>query len=125
MITALLWLALNVYHESRGEPEIAQIAVAQVTLNRAKVSGDSVAAVVREKKQFSWTVKKLHKKPWKTDPKGFLQSGKIAVKAMAHRDVTGGATYFIESKLKRKPAWTKKMVVTARYGGLVFYRLRC
>jgi N-acetylmuramoyl-L-alanine amidase len=124
VITALLWLALNIYHESRGEPEIAQIAVAQVTLNRAAEDEKTVKQVVKQKRQFSWVGKK-NQSPWKKDPKGFLESGKIAVKAMAHRDVTGGATHFIEAKLKRKPAWAKKMVVTARYGGLVFYRLRC
>ena len=32
---ALLCLALNIYHEARGEPLKGQIAVASVTMNRA------------------------------------------------------------------------------------------
>lgn len=34
--TAVLCLALNVFHEARGEPETGQWAVAQVTINRAR-----------------------------------------------------------------------------------------
>jgi N-acetylmuramoyl-L-alanine amidase len=123
MITALLWLSLNIYHESRGEPEIAQIAVAQVTINRAREQEKTVKQVVKTKKQFSWVGKK-RQDPWRKDPAGFARSTLAAVKAVGHKDITDGATHFIESKLKRKPAWTRKMVVTARYGGLVFYRDR-
>ena len=34
-LEGLLWLTLNVYHEARSEPQIGQLAVAHVTLNRA------------------------------------------------------------------------------------------
>jgi N-acetylmuramoyl-L-alanine amidase len=122
MITALLWLSLNIYHESRGEPEIAQIAVAQVTLNRAAEDEKTVKQVVKQKRQFSWVGKK-NQRPWKKDPKGFAKSAVVAVKAVGHKDVTGGATYFHERRLGR-PGWTKGLQVTARYGALVFYRER-
>ena len=60
-------LAMNIYHEARGEPRAGQYAVAEVTLNRA-LSGefpDNICAVVHQKhwhpqrkemtSAFSWT----------------------------------------------------------------------
>lgn len=49
MIT-LVCLALNIYFEARGENPDAQLAVAEVTLNRG-----SPCKVVAEPHQFSWT----------------------------------------------------------------------
>lgn len=54
--TALLCMALNVYHESRGESIAGQIAVAQVTMNRAGQERN-VCNVALEPNQFSWTRK--------------------------------------------------------------------
>ena len=50
-------LALNVYHESRGEHLEGQIAVAQVTMNRMEHEyfPNTVCDVVWQSKQFSWT----------------------------------------------------------------------
>ena len=60
-------LALNIYHEARGEKKAGQIAVAKVTLNRVKSNRypDTVCDVVYEKRwdkirkryvgQFPWT----------------------------------------------------------------------
>ena len=51
---ALFWLALNVYHEARGEDAVAQRAVAHVTLNRARERGHmNIRQVVLEPAQFS------------------------------------------------------------------------
>lgn len=50
-------LALNIYHEARGESVIGQIAVAQVTVNRVNHDyfPDTVCEVVWQPHQFSWT----------------------------------------------------------------------
>ena len=50
-------MALNIYHEARGEVTEGQIAVAQVTVNRAKDKRwpDTICGVVYQSKQFSWT----------------------------------------------------------------------
>ena len=60
-------LALNVYHEARGEPKAGQYAVARVTLNRTKSKHypNDICAVVLQKNwdklrqryvsAFSWT----------------------------------------------------------------------
>lgn len=54
---ALLCLAMNIYHEARGEPIEGQIAVAAVTMNRVedKRWPDDVCSVVWQPGQFSWT----------------------------------------------------------------------
>ena len=51
-------LALNVYHEARGESVASMIAVAQVTLNRLDVhyrGQGTLCRVVYDAHQFSWT----------------------------------------------------------------------
>ncbi len=50
-------LALNIYHEARGEDLLGQQLVAQVTMNRADHEGfpDTICGVVRQDRQFSWT----------------------------------------------------------------------
>ncbi|MDH3475798.1 MAG: cell wall hydrolase [Rhodospirillales bacterium] len=59
----LACLALNIYHEARGEPRDGQVAVAQVVLNRVESERfpDTVCRVVRQggeqvryRCQFSW-----------------------------------------------------------------------
>jgi N-acetylmuramoyl-L-alanine amidase len=59
----LLWLTLNVYHEARSEPQIAQMAVALVTLNRASDQQRLISTVVLQPRQFSWTGQKTHFSP--------------------------------------------------------------
>lgn len=55
-ITGLLWLALNVHHEARGEPFICQVMVAEVTMRRvdSPYFPDNIKDVVLEPSQFSW-----------------------------------------------------------------------
>jgi spore germination cell wall hydrolase CwlJ-like protein len=57
---SLLCLTLAVFHEARSEPEEAQVAVAQVALNRSRDKDfpSSVCAVVYSPKAFSWTSNK-------------------------------------------------------------------
>jgi len=60
--TAIECLALNVYHEARGQSEKGWLAVALVTLGRAlpeyKKFPKDVCGVVYQDKQFSWTFNK-------------------------------------------------------------------
>jgi len=53
--TALLCLALNVYHEARNQPTVGQLAVAQVVMNRVKDSRypNTVCGVVRQGKHYT------------------------------------------------------------------------
>ena len=123
---ALLWLSLTIFHEARGTPEKPQIAVAQVALNRAKASNESVKEVVTKPHQFTWTKskKKRMSKPWKTDSDVFVACSVNAVKAMVIPDITGGATHYHEAKMRRIPKWAAKMQRTARIWPFVFYKER-
>ena len=56
VIGALLWLSLNIYYEARSEPKNAQIAVAQVTINRSKSRNLTIKEVVLQPYQFRWTL---------------------------------------------------------------------
>lgn len=53
---AIVCLALNIYHESKGEPVRGMKAVAQVTLNRANHEPERVCGEVFKPYQFSWTI---------------------------------------------------------------------
>ena len=48
--TALMCMAMNVYHEARSEPIVGQIAVAQVVINRVndKRFPDTICGVVKQ-----------------------------------------------------------------------------
>lgn len=118
-------LAQNVYHEARGQSVEGQIAVANVTLNRAKAKGSDVCKVVYERSergcQFSWTCTKKGSKI--AEPEKYAEIKKMAVKAVQGRiaDNTRGATFF-HAKMKRKPHWTKDMVVQVKIDDHTFYR---
>lgn len=121
--TAVLWLSLSVFHEARGEPPQAQLAVAQTVVNRSKQSDKTIEEVVKQKHQFSWRKnKKRTRNPWKTHPEEFLDSTFIALKALNTPDKTGGATHF--HSMKRDPYWAKKMKLTKKSGKMKFYRER-
>ncbi|WP_211595190.1 cell wall hydrolase [Paracoccus litorisediminis] len=90
-----LCLALNIYHEARGEPLKGQVAVGQVTLNRAAVAykgASSVCDTVFARKQFSWT----HEDPRQPSGAELRPSLDLARKILAGRyiDRTHGALHY-------------------------------
>lgn len=54
--TDLNWLAMNIYHEARGETLEGMFAVGVVTLNRVKSDRypNTIEGVVKQRNQFSW-----------------------------------------------------------------------
>ncbi len=116
---ALLWLTLNVYHESRSDPPLAQVAVAHVTLNRMKQSGESAKYIVLENKQFSWTHQKDDYFPY--DIKSFTDSFKHVIIAVNGYDFTNGSTFYYKKGTK-KPNWTKDKLYVAQFGSHKFYK---
>jgi N-acetylmuramoyl-L-alanine amidase len=117
-VESLLWLSLNVYHESRGEPEIGQLAVAHVTLNRAIEDNKSLADVIMAPKQFSWTFQKKSYVPLEINP--LQDSLRVALKAMVTPDFTNGSTFYHHVDVY--PKWTAGKMYTGRYGSHKFYR---
>lgn len=128
--SALLCLAINIYHESRGEPIMGQYGVALVTVNRAKTH-DRVCHEVFRKAQFSWTsaVKKTPK-GWHIphhmlprEPDAWDKALIIARVTLDGRmlDVTRGATFYHANYVR--PRWRLAMVQTKRIGAHIFYSL--
>lgn len=117
-------LALNVYHESRGEPILGQLAVAYVTINRATDDRypDDICSVVWQDSQFSWTSDRNSDKPKDAISWDIAQSVAIMISSEYSPiiDVTDGATMF--HAVGSKPSWRKRFNKTAQIGGHVFYR---
>ncbi|MDR2549091.1 MAG: cell wall hydrolase [Desulfobulbus sp.] len=117
-VESLFWLSLNIYHESRGEPEIGQLAVAHVTLNRAMEENKSLADVILAPNQFSWTFQKKSYAPLEINP--LQESLRMALKAMTTPDFTKGSTFY--HHIDVAPGWAAGKAYIGRYGSHKFYR---
>lgn len=126
--SALFCLAINIYHEAREEEEIAQHAVAQVTLNRADWDRKNICPVVLERKQFSWTtnlvkrgkVNVLHEREFPKDEKAWATALKVARENLNGRAkvVVGNSRFYHAHHVR--PAWAKSMSVHSRIGSHIF-----
>ncbi len=119
-------LALNVYHESRGEDASGQLAVAMTTLNRFKKSDEGdMCKVVFAPSQFSWTEwgvqgTKLTSKGKPSEKEAWEAAKAVAIKATLATDITHGATHF--HAVEAKPKWAKSMQLVAKIGKHLFYK---
>jgi N-acetylmuramoyl-L-alanine amidase len=117
-------LALNIYFESRGEPEEGQIAVAHVTLNRVQNSRfpDTICAVVYQPKQFSWThIRRSHTPSNRAAWKQSKRIAETAIKWYAvGEDFSDGALFFHADYVN--PYWSKHFTKTVQIGRHIFYK---
>ena len=123
------YLALNMYHEARGEGEDGMIAVGWVTLNRVNHPKypNTVRGVVTQKRrrscEFGWTCDGRSDRP--RNKKLWQQSQKLSQQILAgeiHTDPTYGALWFFES-WRPMPQWMKKSKIrkTTTLGKHSFY----
>jgi spore germination cell wall hydrolase CwlJ-like protein len=122
-------LALNIYHEARGEPLEGKIAIAQVVMNRV---GDpyfpaEVCDVVkqggerpRDRCQFSWWCDGRGDRP--DDLAAWTGSKDLARRILAGSvdDPTGGALWYHADHVS--PDWDMDIIRQAKIGRHVFYR---
>lgn len=129
--SAILCLALNVFHEARGEPIEGQHAVAEVTMNRAAGDEKNVCKVVMAPNQFSWTAGVVKKR-----------NGQYHIRALPKKDDPAWNTAMTVSKLHlagwrmsdgrlrnatfyhatyARPSWTKHMKPVRKIGAHIFY----
>lgn len=132
LTTAMLCLALNVYHESRSESLAGQHAVAQVTMNRAGRNPDNICNEVFKPNQFSWTNELRGTKGKKRavivakytpkEDKAWDMAKAIAYHtAKGHvSDFTQGATFYHTKKVK--PFWRNHFEWVATIGQHKFYK---
>lgn len=127
---AAMCLAINVFHEARGEPLAGQYAVALVTMNRAQGHIGKVCDVVYKPMQFSWTIglpgrvkqKEFERALTKPQRESWARSVTVAMEVLRGKmpDFTGGATHY--HRIDAKPGWRKRLVKLSQFGAHIFYR---
>ncbi len=129
ILESMFLLTLCVYYEARGEGLEAQVAVAQVVMNRVedeveRGKDSSIFSVIFAPKQFSWTA------TFRTDEVDRDEVERMcgyAVKEMERRRARGstfkGRTFFHDTSIE-PPYWTKGMKDKKQIGRLIFYNKR-
>jgi spore germination cell wall hydrolase CwlJ-like protein len=132
----LTCLAVTVYHESRGEPLVGQLAVATTVINRVHDSrwpsticdtvkeGPTLAwdktKPIKHKCQFSYYCDGKSDRP--TDPVAFNRAMKVAEEAWhsygLSMDITEGSTFY--HSVDVEPKWNYQYVV--QIGNHIFYK---
>ena len=117
-------LAMNIYHEARGETEKGKLAVAAVTMNRVKNKyyPDTVCEVVWQNKQFSWTGLKLKYHAVK-DTKAWINAIEIAQLFIdgGNWPGVGRATHY--HTVAVSPNWRDDDQLVGQVGNHLFYTL--
>ena len=134
-------MALNIYHEARGERLEGQVAVSQVVLNRKKSDffPNTVCGVIKQAKisrwylenhnrevpvrnqcQFSWYCDGKSDNP--RDMRAWGHSLTIASQVMRgeHPDMTGGAMFYHAHYVE--PYWKNTMLHVGNVGDHLFYK---
>ena len=135
--TALMCMAVNLYHEAGNQSMIGQMAVGQVVLNRVadKRFPNTVCEVVKQavtykksdkpirwKCQFTWCCDGKKDEPdfdsrtWRLA----LDHASILINKTILLDVTEGATHYHATYVR--PAWAKTKTRTTRIDRHIFYR---
>lgn len=120
-LKAINCLALNIYHEGRGESIAGQKAIAEVTLNRMKHENfkPTVCGVVYQKYQFSWTIHK----PKVRDQKKLDEIYELAFEQYyQYNDNNDGSVYY--HSMSVNPDWSRKFQKTKIVGRHVFYKFK-
>ena len=135
LTSALVCLALNVYHEARDQSTAGQIAVAQVVINRTNDDRypNTVCEVVqqgpvykntdlpvRHKCQFSWYCD--GKKDYAEDTEALTKALAVASTVIDGQtiDIVDGATHYHANYVY--PSWANTMTPTICINAHCFYR---
>lgn len=125
---SLFWLAMNAYHEARGEAFDGIKAVCHVVLNRARLRKKTVKEIVLQPWQFSWANNGARPAVKDYDAFANCLSAAIAVcdEQEAGKNLFGSDHYHT---VKRPPgveawppSWASKMTKTTTIGSHVFYK---
>ena len=120
MNALLLCLAMNIYHEARGESFEGQIAVAEVVLTRMEDNRwpSTSCGVIWQPWQFSWTADFESKD---MNPGGHLVALSAARLALTGTTFAEGADHYHTIDIL-PPDWTDDMTVVNVIGNHIFYR---
>lgn len=114
-------LALNIYHEARGESLEGQVGVAHVTVNRRDHDyfPNTICGVVYDPKQFSWTHLKKDTHPHEHK---LYQTALVIARDVIYgnvNDPTNGATFYHATRVN--PDWAPFMDLQKLIGAHAFY----
>ena len=121
-------LALNIYHEARGEPDLGKLAVGHVTLNRVADARfpTTVCAVVRQggeeklhRCQFSWWCDGRSDRPLDAKAWEYVRAVARQVYLGFSEDPTEGALWYHADSVM--PSWGKVLPRGPRIGQHLFY----
>lgn len=120
----LVCLAMNIYHEGRGESARGQAAIAAVTMNRLRSARypNSVCEVVWQPKQFSWT-RVAARHHIIDDAQAWRRALNIAELFLggAQLALVSEATHY--HTVDVQPFWSKNIPALVMIGKHVFYAL--
>jgi spore germination cell wall hydrolase CwlJ-like protein len=128
-------LAKTIYGEARGEylhPAggiNALIAIGNVVLNRAKLSGTNIASECLKPHQFScWNKNDPNRKVIesvsdlnKIYQKCFAVASDVICEKLP--DIVNGATHYYSTHLRDPPYWAKNQQPVAKIGNHLFFKL--
>jgi spore germination cell wall hydrolase CwlJ-like protein len=126
----VICLAKNIYFESRNQPLVGRLAVAQVTLNRRN-SPKFPSTLCKVVKQYRWVgERKVCQFSWYCDGKsdtpknkerwyGALQEAAFILTDNGKFDIVNGALWYHADYTK--PVWAKKLRKTVQINEHIFY----
>lgn len=118
----IFWLAINLYHEARGESLEGQVAIGHVVMNRALEKHKSCKEIILQPWQFSWH--NGDRFPPITDYDAFraaLNSAEALVSERLDGKNLDGADHYFNPHVVL-PDWAKSMTLVRRIGNHDFYR---
>lgn len=132
-VSSWMWLALTLWVEARGEPELGKLAVANVVMNRATRRNMSVGEVVLQPYQFSgWNSSDARMALAKIDENdpAWHECCMVAHKALSGQaeDVSKGADHYLNIDVTVRsrgslPNWFREDRVTVKINRHTFLNL--
>ena len=122
----VLALALNVFHEARGEKLEGQIAVINVVLNRVKsdLYPDNIVEVVYQNKQFSWTLNDDRVSILLKEKKAWIDCQQIAFIVYTNRKYSKLESefylHYVNKDIVNKITWAKNFTKRKIIGHHIF-----
>lgn len=109
-------MALNVYHEARGESFKGKVLVARTVLNRVahKDFPATICDVVYQPYQYSWTLKKRLPQPNETH---YMEAIRAVYASLSDRS---SALYFHATHIR--PPWASQKSLLEKEGNHIFYK---
>jgi len=120
----ILWLALCIFFEARGEPLEGQLGVAHVVINRSETRNLSIEEVIKQSNQFSWYNKDHKVSTVAKELSAFFDSVQVVYLCSEERIENKdfwGAEYFFNPTLA-SPIWAKAFTHVKTVGNHAFYR---